>query len=94
MTVARSPTASSTTFSEAIFSESRRVGDSPVVPLTTRPSLPASTRWVASRGDSVESTAPSAVKGVTIAVSMWPNGAGLVGSNAMSPRYRPGTGRA
>ena len=50
---ARSPTASSTARSSAIFSSSVVVGDSPVVPDSTRPSQPASTRWVASRAAAV-----------------------------------------
>ena len=40
--IARSPTASSTTRSRSAFSASEVVGDSPVVPLITSPSLPIS----------------------------------------------------
>ena len=56
------------------FSASLVVGDSPVVPLTIRPSLPASTRWVASRWAPSRSSAPSAVNGVTMAVRTRPKG--------------------
>ena len=55
------------------FSSSVVVGDSPVVPDSTRPSQPASTRWVASRAAASVSSEPSGVKGVTIAVSTVPN---------------------
>src|SRR5688572_33148519 len=51
------------------------VGASPVVPLTTRPSLPWSARWTATLATPSRSTLPSAVNGVTIAVSTRPNGA-------------------
>ena len=67
------------------FSASLVVGDSPVVPLTTRPSLPASTRWAASRWAPSRSRAPSAVNGVTIAVSIRPKGALGVEVGAMGP---------
>ena len=70
---ARSPTASSTARSSAIFSSSVVVGDSPVVPDSTRPSQPASTRWVASRAAVAVSSEPSGLNGVTIAVSTVPN---------------------
>ena len=73
-TWARSPTASSTARTSCAFSASLVVGDSPVVPLTTRPSLPASTRWVASRCAPSRSSAPSAVNGVTMAVRTRPKG--------------------
>src|SRR4051794_9209699 len=73
-TCARSPTASATTRTSASFSASVVVGDSPVVPFTTRPSLPASTRWVARVAAPSRSSDPSLANGVTIAVSMRPNG--------------------
>ena len=49
------------------------VGDSPVVPESTRPSQPASTRWVATRAAVAVSSEPSALNGVTIAVSTVPS---------------------
>ena len=70
---ARSPTASSTARSNAVFSASVVVGDSPVVPESTRPSQPASTRWVARRAAVAVSSEPSGLNGVTIAVSTVPN---------------------
>src|SRR6185503_10064977 len=70
---ARSPTASSTARSSAIFSSSVVVGDSPVVPNSTRPSQPESTRWVARRAAESVSSDPSGLNGVTIAVSTVPN---------------------
>ena len=70
---ARSPTASSTARSSAIFSSSVVVGDSPVVPDSTRPSQPESTRWVASRAAASVSSDPSGLNGVAIAVSTVPN---------------------
>src|ERR1700687_5032332 len=72
MTRARSPPASNTARSSASFSSSVVVGDSPVVPDTTRPSQPASTRWVASRAAAPQSSEPSGPNGVTIAVSTVP----------------------
>ena len=51
------------------------VGDSPVVPLTTTPSWPCSTRWFAIAAVPSRSTAPSSVNAVAIAVSMRPYGA-------------------
>src|ERR1700738_1767287 len=73
MILARSPTASSTARSSATFSSSVVVGDSPVVPDSTRPSQPESTRWVASRAAASVSSDPSGLKGVAIAVSTVPN---------------------
>src|SRR4051794_8313725 len=54
------------------------VGLSPVVPLTTTPSWPCSTRWWAIAAVPSRSTAPSSVKAVAIAVSIRPKGAGDV----------------
>src|SRR3954454_17163079 len=51
------------------------VGLSPVVPLTTTPSWPCSTRWQAIAAVPSRSTAPSSVKAVAIAVSIRPKGA-------------------
>ena len=45
ITVARSPTSSRTASRRRSFSSSESVGDSPVVPATTRPCEPFSTRW-------------------------------------------------
>ena len=48
-------------------------GPSPVVPVTTRPSEPLSTRWRASARKLSRSTAPSRLNGVTIAVRTSPS---------------------
>ena len=66
------------------------VGDSPVVPLTTRPSLPWSTRWVARRCAASRSSAPSSSNGVTIAVSTRPNASAASAWSGMGTRYRRG----
>ena len=66
---------------------------SPVVPLSTSPSWPWSTRCLASCTAPARSTAPSAVIGVTIAVSTDPNGRVGVEMRGMGPRYRPGARR-
>ena len=58
----------------ARFSSCVVVGDSPVVPLTTRPSLPSSTRRFARAASVGTSNFPSASNGVTIAVRSRPNG--------------------
>ena len=50
-----------------------------------RPSLPASTRWAASRWAPSRSRAPSAVNGVTMAVSTRPKGVCGVEVGAMGP---------
>src|SRR6476469_10127344 len=73
MTLARSPTASSTARNRAIFSASVVVGDSPVVPDSTKPSQPESTGWVESRAAASVSSDPSGLNGVTMAVSTVPN---------------------
>ena len=52
------------------------VGDSPVVPLTTRPSAPSATSCLASCCAASKSTAPSAFMGVTMAGRIRPKGAG------------------
>src|SRR5215469_841030 len=65
-----------TACSKRPFSWSVVVGDSPVVPLMIRPSLRmSSTRYVARRAAPSASSAPSAVIGVIIAVSIRPKGA-------------------
>ncbi len=74
-TVQRSPTAEMTARRISPSSATEVVGASPVVPLTTMPSLPWSARWVATLATPSRSTLPSAVNGVTIAVSTRPNGA-------------------
>ena len=61
MTWARFPTASTTTRTSSTFSASVVVGDSPVVPLTTSPSCPLSTRCAASCCAPSRSREPSAV---------------------------------
>ena len=52
------------------------VGDSPVVPLTTRPSAPSATSCFASFCAASKSTEPSAFMGVTMAGRIRPKGAG------------------
>ena len=94
-TVARSPTASRTTLSSRPSSSGFVVGDSPVVPLTTRPSLPLSTRYAATFCAVTRSRSPSGVNGVIMAVSTRPKGACVVTSGepvdpVMGRRYRPG----
>jgi hypothetical protein len=74
ITFARSPTAASTDLTSCTFSASDVVGDSPVVPLITRASLPWSTRWVASFCAAARSRAPSGRNGVIIAVVNRPKG--------------------
>src|SRR5579875_3913347 len=54
------------------FSSCERTGDSPVVPATTRASLPLSARWRARETAPSGSSDPSSVKGVTIAVTIRP----------------------
>src|SRR5882762_1689249 len=72
MILARSPTASRTAASSAIFSASVVVGDSPVVPESTSPSHPESTRCVATFFAAATSSVPSGPNGVTMAVSTVP----------------------
>ena len=72
-TVAASPTASIAARIRSRRSLSVSVGLSPVVPATTIPSEPLSTRWRASRWNASKSTAPSSPNGVTIAVSTLPS---------------------
>src|SRR4051794_21819250 len=87
-TTARSPTASSTASSTARCSASVMVGDSPVVPATTRPSCAhRSTRWAASSCAPARSIVPSSARGVTIAVSTRPKG--RAASVLMGRIYRP-----
>ncbi len=65
------------------------VADSPVVPLTTRPSWPSSsTRCDASRPTPSTSSDPSSAKGVTIAVSITPKGLLSVVGPGMGQGYR------
>jgi hypothetical protein len=73
MTVARSPTAPTATRKSSSRSSSESVGDSPVVPATTSPSEPWSTRWFASVAKRWKSTEPSSRNGVTIAVRTSPS---------------------
>src|SRR5579862_8781177 len=73
MTVARSPTDSSAARNRSRRSRSVSVGLSPVVPATTIPSEPLSTRCTASRWNASKSTAPSVPNGVTIAVRTLPS---------------------
>ena len=71
------------------FSASLVVGLSPVVPLMTSPSLPWSTRCVASRAAPSRSSEPSARNGVAIAVSTRPKGRPGIEVSAMVEGYRP-----
>ena len=57
----------------AIRSPSVSVGDSPVVPVTTRPSEPFSSRCSHRERNAPRSTEPSSRNGVTIAVSTSPS---------------------
>ena len=85
--VARSPTASLTARRMPPSSATLVVGDSPVVPETTTPSWPWSTRCAAIRAVPSRSTEPSSWKAVAIAVSTRPKGAeGVV--VAMGSGYR------
>src|SRR6202012_5698093 len=93
MTRARSPTASSTTRSNSSFSSSVVVGDSPVVPETTRPSHPASIRWFANCAAVAVSSEPSARNGVTIAVRTVPNRAGASNPAVLTVFRLPGEGK-
>ncbi len=72
-TVARSPTASTAAAKSSSFSASESVGDSPVVPETTSPSEPWSTRYAASSRNFSTFTDPSGWNGVTIAVRTSPS---------------------
>ena len=62
----------------ALAAASEVVGDSPVVPDRTRPSQPWATRCAARRWAPSRSSAPSAVKGGTMAHRARPKGGGVV----------------
>src|SRR5438128_2651520 len=85
MTAAVPWTVRLTTLYSSIFSSNVRVGTSPVVPVTTRPSLPVSTRCWASRATPSRSTERSSRNGVTMAVRIRPNGALGVLIESVSP---------
>ena len=68
-------TSLSVTLTSSTFSSIWVTGDSPVVPLTTRPSAPSATRYLASFCAAAKSTLPSDCIGVTIAGRMRPKGA-------------------
>ena len=87
---ASSPTAATTAATSSAFSGACVVEASPVVPLSTRPSWPVATRCRASWTAAPTSIAPSAVNGVTIAVSTAPNGRAGVAVRGMGSRYRDG----
>ena len=70
-------TASATVSHRVSFSASVSVGDSPVVPASTRPSLPCSWSQRARATAPSTSSEPSPVNGVTIAVATRPNRAAL-----------------
>ena len=72
-TVARPRSSSTAASQSANFSASVSVGDSPVVPQTTMPSEPLSTRNDASSRKRSRSTRPSLSNGVTIAVRTSPS---------------------
>src|SRR6478752_2253 len=90
MMTQRSPTAPMTARSSSSFSSAEVVGDSPVVPETTRPSCPESTRCVATRWAASRSIEPSGRMGVTIAERTRPR----AGASAMRPRLAPGPSRS
>ena len=69
-------TTSLTACTSSTFSSMWVVGDSPVVPLTTRPSAPSATSCFASFCAASKSTEPSAFMGVTMAGRIRPKGAG------------------
>ena len=77
-------TASATARQRSRFSGSERVGDSPVVPVTTKPSLPCSASHLARVTAPSRSSAPSASNGVAIAVRTAPKRPGPL----MSAGYR------
>src|SRR5918995_4842676 len=72
-TEARSPTVSTAAAKSCRRSSSLKVGDSPVVPATTSPSEPLSTRCAQRRLKASRLTVPSPLNGVTIAVRTWPS---------------------
>ncbi len=76
--VARSPTASSAARIRSFRSLSESVGLSPVVPTTTSPSEPWSTRYSASRWKASKSIFPFSWNGVAIAVRTEPSIRGIV----------------
>ena len=88
--LARSPTASLTARRISRSSRTVVVGLSPVVPLTTTPSWPCSTRWWAMAAVPSRSTAPSSVNAVAIAVSIRPKGAEDVMGSGYSGRCSAG----
>lgn len=69
-----SPTAARTARSSTVFSASVVVGDSPVVPLSTRPSQPSATRAAACLPAASGSSSPDSVNGVIMAQSVRPKG--------------------
>src|SRR5262245_49330195 len=71
--VARSPTASSAERTRSTRSGSVSVGASPVVPATTSPSEPLSTRKAESRWNASKSISPRSSNGVAIAVRTLPS---------------------
>ena len=73
-TLARSPARCLTRRTISMLSSSVRVEDSPVVPLTTMPSWPASSRWSTSASVPLSSISPPRDIGVTIAVRTRPKG--------------------
>src|SRR6266508_98812 len=72
-TFARSPTASIAAAKRPRRSSSLRVGASPVVPATTTPSEPFSTRCTQRRLNESKLTEPSSANGVTTAVRICPS---------------------
>src|SRR5215213_8206226 len=85
----RSPPATSTTAAHRRdFSSAVRVGDSPVVPATTRVSVPLSSRWRARRWAPSTSRLPSGLNGVAMAVSTRPKRPGMAGPPSDGKRPR------
>src|SRR3954470_6361550 len=72
-TVPRSATVSTATRKSSSRSSSESVGLSPVVPATTKPSEPLSSRWFARSRNHSKSIVPSSLNGVTIAVRTSPS---------------------
>src|SRR5215212_3881260 len=82
------PATSTTAAHRRDFSSAVRVGDSPVVPATTRVSVPLSSRWRARRWAPSTSRLPSGLNGVAMAVSTRPKRPGMAGPPSDGKRPR------